>query len=39
MRKDPALALRPEHHDGHVTYGPVADAHGMAATKLDEVLG
>ena len=38
LRKDPALALGLNTYDGHVTYGPVAEAHGMSATKLDEVL-
>ncbi len=38
LRKDRALALGLNTHDGHVTYGPVADAHGMAAVKLEEVL-
>jgi alanine dehydrogenase len=38
MRKDRALALGLNTFDGHVVYGPVADAHGMAAIKLDEVL-
>ena len=30
LRRDPALALGLNTHDGHVTYGPVAEAHGMA---------
>ncbi len=38
MRKDRALALGLNTHGGHVTYGPVAEAHGMPAVKLDEVL-
>jgi alanine dehydrogenase len=38
LRKDRALSLGLNTHDGHVTYGPVADAHGMACVKLDEVL-
>jgi alanine dehydrogenase len=38
MRKDRALALGLNTFDGHVVYGPVADAHAMAAVKLDEVL-
>ncbi|MER7281069.1 alanine dehydrogenase [Dactylosporangium sp. NPDC000244] len=38
MRRDPALALGLNTHDGHVTYGPVADAHGMAHVALEEVL-
>ena len=29
LRKDRALALGLNTHDGHVTYGPVAEAHGM----------
>jgi len=38
MRKDPALALGLNTHDGAITYGPVAQAHGMKSVKLDEVL-
>ena len=38
LRKDRALALGLNTHDGHITYGPVADAHGMACVKLEEVL-
>jgi alanine dehydrogenase len=38
MRKDRVLALGLNTHDGHITYGPVADAHGLSAVKLDEVL-
>ena len=38
LRKDRALALGLNTHDGHITYGPVADAHGMSCVKLDEVL-
>ena len=38
LRRDRSLALGLNTHDGHVTYGPVADAHGMPAVKLDEVL-
>lgn len=38
MRRDDALALGLNTHDGHVTYGPVAEAHGMAALSLAEVL-
>jgi alanine dehydrogenase len=38
MRADRALALGLNTHDGQVTYGPVAEAHGMAAVPLDEVL-
>ncbi|MEV0647454.1 alanine dehydrogenase [Phytomonospora sp. NPDC050363] len=38
LRRDRALALGLNTHGGHVTYGPVADAHGLDAVKLDEVL-
>jgi alanine dehydrogenase len=37
-RDDDALALGLNTHDGRVTYGPVAEAHGMTAASLDEVL-
>ncbi len=39
LRRDRALALGLNTHDGQVTYGPVAEAHGMPSVKLDEVLG
>jgi alanine dehydrogenase len=39
LRKDRALALGLNTHDGHVTNHPVADAHDMLCVKLDEVLG
>jgi alanine dehydrogenase len=39
VRQDPALALGVNTHDGHVVYGPVAEAHGMHALSLAEVLG
>jgi alanine dehydrogenase len=39
LRRDDALALGLNTHDGHVTYGPVAEAHGMAHLTLAEVLG
>jgi alanine dehydrogenase len=39
LRADPALALGLNTHDGQVTYGPVAEAHGMPAVPLVEVLG
>jgi len=39
LRADPPLALGLNTHDGHVTYGPVAEAHGMAHLALAEVLG
>jgi alanine dehydrogenase len=38
-RADHALALGLNVHDGQVTYGPVADAHGLPATPLGEVIG
>ncbi|MER7003596.1 alanine dehydrogenase [Dactylosporangium sp. NPDC000555] len=38
LRRDPALALGLNTHDGHVTYGPVADAHGMNPVALRDVL-
>ncbi|GAA4891764.1 alanine dehydrogenase [Stackebrandtia albiflava] len=38
MHKDPALALGLNTHDGHLVYGPVAEAHGLPAVKPEEVL-
>ncbi len=38
VRHDPALALGLNTHDGHVVYGPVAEAHGMQTLALAEVL-
>ena len=38
LKADPALALGLNTHDGAVTYGPVAEAHGMPWLTLDEVL-
>jgi alanine dehydrogenase len=38
LRRDRALALGLNTHAGHVTYGPVAEAHGLAPAKLEEVL-
>jgi alanine dehydrogenase len=38
MKADHSLALGLNTFDGHVTYGPVADAHGLPQLKLDEVL-
>jgi alanine dehydrogenase len=38
VKADPALALGLNTHAGHVTYGPVAEAHGMQALSLTEVL-
>ncbi|WP_328991977.1 alanine dehydrogenase [Kribbella sp. NBC_01245] len=37
-KKDHSLALGLNTHDGHVTYGPVADAHDLDHVGLDEVL-
>ncbi|MCA2218063.1 alanine dehydrogenase [Jidongwangia harbinensis] len=38
VRRDAALALGVNTHDGHVVYGPVAEAHGMRVRPLAEVL-
>jgi alanine dehydrogenase len=38
LRADPALALGLNTFDGRVTYGPVAQAHGMPVLALSEVL-
>ena len=38
LKRDTALALGLNTHDGHVTYGPVAEAHGMAHVALEDVL-
>jgi alanine dehydrogenase len=38
LQDDPALALGLNTYDGAVTYGPVAEAHGLASLSLDEVL-
>jgi alanine dehydrogenase len=38
LRRDPALALGLNTHDGHVVYGPVAEAHGMSSVPLQEAL-
>ncbi|PZG09506.1 alanine dehydrogenase [Micromonospora craterilacus] len=37
-RRDPALALGLNTHDGQVVYGPVAEAHGLPTLPLAEVL-
>ena len=39
LKADQALALGLNTYDGQVTYGPVAEAHGMPSVTLDEVLG
>jgi alanine dehydrogenase len=38
VRNDPALALGVNTFGGHVTYGPVAQAHGMAFETLAKLL-
>ncbi len=38
LRRDPALALGLNTHDGHVVYGPVAQAHDLPTLPLAEVL-
>ncbi|WP_112239376.1 alanine dehydrogenase [Kribbella monticola] len=38
LKNDHSLALGLNTFDGHVTYGPVAEAHGLDQLKLDEVL-
>jgi len=39
MRDDHSLALGLNTHDGAITNGPVAEAHGRDEVSLDEVLG
>jgi alanine dehydrogenase len=38
LRADHALSLGLNTYDGHVTYGPVAEAHGVQAIELAEAL-
>ncbi|MFF5181963.1 alanine dehydrogenase [Micromonospora sp. NPDC000316] len=38
LRRDSALALGLNTHDGRVTYGPVAEAHGMDVLPLADAL-
>ncbi|HEX6921224.1 MAG TPA: alanine dehydrogenase [Actinomycetes bacterium] len=38
LAADHALALGLNTYDGHITYGPVAEAHGAEVLSLDEVL-
>jgi alanine dehydrogenase len=38
LRGDHALALGLNTYGGHVTYGPVAEAHGMTSIPLEEAL-
>jgi alanine dehydrogenase len=39
LKADHALALGLNTYDGHVTYGPVAEATGFASMTVEEVLG
>jgi alanine dehydrogenase len=39
LRRDPALALGLNAHEGQVVYGPVAQAHGLDSTDLHALLG
>ncbi|MFD6938855.1 alanine dehydrogenase [Streptomyces goshikiensis] len=39
LRRDPALALGLNTHEGQVVYGPVAEAHGMPTLELGALLG
>lgn len=39
LRRDSALALGLNTHEGQVVYGPVAEAHGLPSTDLHTLLG
>ncbi|MGW6408776.1 alanine dehydrogenase [Streptomyces vinaceus] len=39
LRRDPALALGLNTHEGQVVYGPVAEAHGLPTLELGALLG
>ncbi|MFI1396428.1 alanine dehydrogenase [Streptomyces sp. NPDC020681] len=39
LRRDQALALGLNTHDGQVVYGPVAEAHGLETVELSSLLG
>ncbi|KOU14113.1 alanine dehydrogenase [Streptomyces sp. WM6372] len=39
LRRDPALALGLNTHEGQVVYGPVAEAHGLPTLELSTLLG
>ncbi|MEW2138787.1 alanine dehydrogenase [Streptomyces sp. NPDC005409] len=39
LRRDPALVLGLNTHDGQVVYGPVAEAHGLETLELSTLLG
>lgn len=38
LQRDHALSLGLNTHDGHLTYGPVAEAHDLPYVKLEEIL-
>jgi alanine dehydrogenase len=38
MAADPALALGLNTYDGHITYGPVAEAHGAEVLDLQDAM-
>jgi alanine dehydrogenase len=38
LRRDPALALGLNVHEGQITNAPVAEAHGLPSVSLDEVV-
>ncbi len=39
LRRDRALGLGLNTHEGQVVYGPVAEAHGLPVTDIDALLG
>ncbi|MEU3406351.1 alanine dehydrogenase [Streptomyces sp. NPDC006670] len=39
LRRDPALGLGLNTHDGKVVYGPVAEAHNLESVELSALLG
>ncbi|MBV9659737.1 MAG: alanine dehydrogenase [Acidimicrobiales bacterium] len=39
LRADPALACGLNTHDGHITFAPVGEAHGLPTMTLDLALG
>ncbi len=39
LRRDPVLARGLNVHDGEITYGPVAEAHGLTAREPGSLLG
>ncbi len=38
LRGDPSLAMGLNTHEGHVTYDPIAEAHGLKGVSLETVL-